>query len=457
MYEEIPLSDFKQVFRNYMGCWRTLVFAGVLIDEGQHFSPVSIQIWASDNTEEQTEVIRFPRVPQAVCMLKITRGLSKAWPIVDNILDKKHIQVDGLQISFEKFEFARAAFLSSGNHEPLYPKELHKYVDIWPKLFLEGTFSNRDYLFNDFSKKIEEQFQKGIYGFPSLQDASNHLIGIRVSANYYWGVLCAALKIPIKVRASVTGLRLKYGIELPESLRAGPKEMYYVAESESGVRHESISLPEGKRIGSSIIISSRVNLKPTDRIREVVLRLGDKRVDSVIIPRVELSSETVPTSRGKVMTAISNKVFVAHGQDEGMKQAVARTLETLELAPVILHEQPDQGRTIIEKFVDYSDVSFAIVLLSPDDVAYPKDASPEQRKLRARQNVILELGFFLGKLGRKKVLALYKEDENFEMPSDYSGVLYTPYDSAGTWRFKLVQELNACGFEVDANKLLKTT
>lgn len=457
MYEEIPLSDFKQVFRNYMGCWRTLVFAGVLIDEGQHFSPVSIQIWASDNTEEQTKVIRFPRVPQDVCMLKITRGLSKAWPIVDSILDKEHIQVDDLQISFEKFEFARAAFLSSGNHESLYPEELHKYVDIWPKLLLEGTFSNRDYLFNDFSKKIEEQFQKGIYGFPSLRDASNHLIGIRVSANYYWGVLCAVLKIPIKVRASVTGLRLKYGIELPESLRAGPKEMYYVVESESGVRYEPISLPEGKRIGSSIIISSRVNLKPTNRIREVVLRLGDKRVDSIRIPWVEPSNKTAITRKEEAVKAPNNKVFVVHGRDDGMKQAVARTLEKLGLTPVILHEQPDQGRTIIEKFVDYSDVSFAVVLLSPDDLAYPKDASPKEAKLRARQNVILELGFFLGKLGRENVLVVYREEKNFEMPSDYSGVLYTPYDTAGSWQFKLVQELKACGFEVDANKLLKIT
>jgi predicted nucleotide-binding protein len=150
----------------------------------------------------------------------------------------------------------------------------------------------------------------------------------------------------------------------------------------------------------------------------------------------------------------SNRIFIVHGHDEAMKQAVARTVEKIGLEPIILHEKPSEGRTIIEKFTDYSDVSFAIVLLSPDDVAYPKDQSPKDAKLRARQNVIFELGFFIGKLGRNRVLVLYQEEKNFEMPSDYSGVLYTPYDDSGRWQFDLVKELKACGYNVDANKLL---
>jgi len=150
----------------------------------------------------------------------------------------------------------------------------------------------------------------------------------------------------------------------------------------------------------------------------------------------------------------SNRIFIVHGHDEAMKQAVARTVEKIGLEPIILHEKPSEGRTIIEKFTDYSDVSFAIVLLSPDDVAYPKNQSPKDAKLRARQNVIFELGFFIGKLGRKRVLVLYQEEKNFEMPSDYSGVLYTPYDDSGRWQFDLVKELKACGYDVDANKLL---
>ena len=150
----------------------------------------------------------------------------------------------------------------------------------------------------------------------------------------------------------------------------------------------------------------------------------------------------------------TNKVFVVHGHDSEMKESVARVLEKLGLQPIILHEQPNKGRTIIEKFTNYSNVSFAVILLSPDDMAYPKSSNPDMAKFRARQNVILELGFFLGKLGRQRVLALFRKSENFELPSDYDGVVFTPFDNAGSWRFEMIRELRACGFTVDANALL---
>ncbi len=156
----------------------------------------------------------------------------------------------------------------------------------------------------------------------------------------------------------------------------------------------------------------------------------------------------------KISAKTSNKIFVVHGHDEIMKQSVARAVEQIGLKPVILHEKPDKGRTIIEKFTDYSDVSFAIVLLSPDDELFTIEDSLASGVSRARQNVIFELGFFIGKLGRNKVLVLYKEAENFQMPTDYSGVLYTPYDSKGSWKYDLVKELKACGFDIDANKLI---
>ena len=156
----------------------------------------------------------------------------------------------------------------------------------------------------------------------------------------------------------------------------------------------------------------------------------------------------------KDRTKLSNKIFIVHGHDEEMKQAVARTVEKIDLKPIILHEQPNKGRTIIEKFEDYSDVNFAIVLLSPDDIAYPKNKSSEDKKFRARQNVIFELGFFVGKLGREHVFILYREEHNFEFPTDYSGICYTPYNNKGQWRFNLIGELNSCGYNVDANKLI---
>jgi predicted nucleotide-binding protein len=137
-----------------------------------------------------------------------------------------------------------------------------------------------------------------------------------------------------------------------------------------------------------------------------------------------------------------------------MKLSVARTIEKLGLNPIILHEQPSKGKTIIEKFTDNSDVTFAIVLLSADDIAYNKNEKPEAAKFRARQNVIFELGYFIGKLGRDRVLALHEQQSDFEIPSDYSGVLFVPFDRAGKWQFDLVKELKALMINVDANNIL---
>src|SRR5690606_22859595 len=106
----------------------------------------------------------------------------------------------------------------------------------------------------------------------------------------------------------------------------------------------------------------------------------------------------------------SNKIFIVHGHDEEIKQAAARVLEKLGFDAIILHEQANKGRTVIEKFVDYSDVGFAVVLLTPDDIAYSKRVTPEDAKFRARQNVILELGYFLGKLGRERVFVLFRQE-----------------------------------------------
>ena len=142
--------------------------------------------------------------------------------------------------------------------------------------------------------------------------------------------------------------------------------------------------------------------------------------------------------------ADSKKVFVVHGHDEGMEQAVARFLEKLGLEPIILHEQSNKGATIIEKLEDNSDVGFAIVLMSPDDEGRKKDGELESRP---RQNVIFEAGWFMGNLGRNRTIVLKRD--SFEMPSDLDGLLYEPYDKAtGAWRQKVIQELNAAGYNV---------
>jgi predicted nucleotide-binding protein len=166
---------------------------------------------------------------------------------------------------------------------------------------------------------------------------------------------------------------------------------------------------------------------------------------------IDLASSVGHQPHGRVIDLqASNRVFVVHGHDHGHKEALARFLEKVGLEPIILHEKPNAGRTIIEKFSDYADVHFAVVLLTADDEGRARD-DPNQLRPRARQNVILELGYFLGKLGRPRVCALY--ESGVDIPSDYQGVLFVPLDAQEKWRVDLVRELKAAGFEVDANKI----
>lgn len=121
-----------------------------------------------------------------------------------------------------------------------------------------------------------------------------------------------------------------------------------------------------------------------------------------------------------------------------------------EMLDINLHEQPDKGRTVIEKIEDHTNVGFAVVLMTPDDIGGPSDKPHDELNARARQNVIFELGLFFGKLTRSHVCALHKE--NVELPADIAGLLYIPMDEAGAWRMRLARELKAAGLPVDMNK-----
>lgn len=147
----------------------------------------------------------------------------------------------------------------------------------------------------------------------------------------------------------------------------------------------------------------------------------------------------------------SRRIFVVHGRDDGTKETIARYLSKLDLIPIILHEQPSQGKTIIEKFESHADVDFAVVLFTPDDIGHAA-GEPQNARPRARQNVVLELGFFMGALGRHRVCVLYKGD--IEMPSDYAGVVYVPLDASGAWRFAVAREIKSSGIDVDLNKAM---
>ena len=145
-----------------------------------------------------------------------------------------------------------------------------------------------------------------------------------------------------------------------------------------------------------------------------------------------------------------NMVFVVHGHDEGVKQTVARFLEQCGFVAVILHEQADGGRTIIEKIEQYADVVFAIVLYTPCDIG--REKNEKRGTPRARQNVVFEHGYLIAKLGRERVCALVKQ--GVQTPGDIAGVVYKPMDSAGAWKTEILREMKSAGVVVDASKLL---
>lgn len=147
--------------------------------------------------------------------------------------------------------------------------------------------------------------------------------------------------------------------------------------------------------------------------------------------------------RGESLHMDTKKVFIVHGHNHSRRDEVELFLRRLKLDPVILDNEPNKGKTIIEKFEENSDVSFAVILYTACDEA--RGTEPEPLKKRARQNVLFEHGYFYAKLGRENVAALYEPE--VELPSDLSGVLYIPFDAH--WKEKLKQEMKEAGIESD--------
>ena len=180
------------------------------------------------------------------------------------------------------------------------------------------------------------------------------------------------------------------------------------------------------------------------------------------IARLDLisCSASIPFAQASRTDVDQSKVFIVHGHNNEVKLSVARTIEQLGLTAIILHEQEDNGRTIIEKFESNTeDVGFAVVILTADDWGISKKEKDESAEAenevdfhpRARQNVVFEMGYFIGKLDRAHTFLLI--DEGVEKPGDLDGIVYTPYDIGGSWKLKLAKELKAVGYKVDLNKI----
>ena len=173
-------------------------------------------------------------------------------------------------------------------------------------------------------------------------------------------------------------------------------------------------------------------------------------ITTTVFDRVKSSLETSGRLSKKLSPYDLTKIFIVHGRDDLAKTEAARFIEKLGFSAIILHEQPNSGKTIIEKIDEYTNVGFALILYTPCDLGGL--AGENTQRPRARQNVVFEHGYLIGKLGRPNVCALVKGETEF--PSDINGVVYYPIDEHGAWHLSVARELRNAGYPVDLNKII---
>lgn len=168
-----------------------------------------------------------------------------------------------------------------------------------------------------------------------------------------------------------------------------------------------------------------------------------------ILEAIRNSNITKPSIPKSELTNLDmSKVFIVHGHDDLMKMEVSNFLVKLGIDAIILHEQANGGKTIIEKIEDNTHVGFGIVLYSPCDEG--KKKGDTDLKARARQNVVFEHGYLIGKLGRDKVCALNKSE--VEVPGDISGIVYISFKD--NWKIDIAKELRNAGYAIDMNGVI---
>jgi predicted nucleotide-binding protein len=272
----------------------------------------------------------------------------------------------------------------------------------------------------------------------------------------YYLTVTRGLVIPERMKSEFFGLCSVFKISLPVDVDvsfsvdiAHRIEVSFDEEAATAYRLgfllSASKVPMEDEVISQEIDRAWVLLGLPDLLKKRFYESSDANMGSDVILEVGEKLAAHPRIR-------SNRVFITHGHNEAVRESVARFVEGLSLKPIILQEQPNRGMTIIEKFSEYADVVFAIVLLTSDDIGGTIGTSLESLSPRAHQNVIFELGYFLGKLGRGHVCALL--ESGVEIPSNYNAVVYLPLDSAGAWRTALAKELKSAGLDVELNKLV---
>lgn len=213
---------------------------------------------------------------------------------------------------------------------------------------------------------------------------------------------------------------------------------------------ESLDYKQFKGIKFYTIDISEINGwgKRIDHVKECQegLLIAKEKFQEYLDDMKENADEEQP----KVLSQQLNykKIFIVHGHDGELRESIARVIEKQSIEAIILSEQANQGKTIIEKVEKYSDVGGAVCLFTADDLG--KKKTDKEDHSRARQNVVFEAGYFMGKLGRDHIVIL--ADEGVELPSDLSGIVYT---NVMNWQLDLLKELKSMGYQIDVSKLLE--
>ena len=216
---------------------------------------------------------------------------------------------------------------------------------------------------------------------------------------------------------------------------------YETADKITLPNHESLVAAKDKKYVIESIIKSKV--KGAYICTEKFLPSTEKNM---------FPSQSATSTSGN----LGRRIIVVSGSDNEMKQALTGALTRLSLVPLVMCEESSQGKKIVENFSrDYADIAFAVVLLSPDDFVYAKNDAATKRKLRPQQDVVFELGFLLGKLGKDNVLVFFRECATFDIPIDFEGIKVTAFDDRDSWKLALIRGLTNCGYNVDADRILK--
>ena len=268
-------------------------------------------------------------------------------------------------------------------------------------------------------------------------------------------------------REMVPEIRETFTIQRPDEAQKGPKSSkgpsnpevsrragVTAASENRGVStaqrgHVGKKHPEVNQEAAKFDLTKGIeNTEASDRGKGPI-RPGFEEEKKSVKPIAEEFNRNIVRRVESMETSEGRKVFVVHGNDEEKKEAVATLLAQMELEPVILHEQPGHAMALIEKFEQYGDVVFAIILLTGDDYGYAK-GKPEESQPRPRQNVVFELGFLIGRLQGQHVCALH--EEGLEMPSDYNGAVFIPYDAGGIWKLLVARAMKTANIDIDLNR-----